>query len=106
MLDELLHKLGLSRYEDLREEERYVYRQWASILTTKDVTIEDLKKFLPGELDRARAEAEKYENSEKRDLFFKAYSRLLTTLTQIITTPAVQREQLRERLKKQFNLEI
>jgi hypothetical protein len=106
MLSELLQKLGISSPDQLTAEEKAVYQQWAATLAAGDVTIDTLRQFLPQELARARREAEKYDNSEKRDLFFKAYCRLLETLAQIIVTPAAQRDQLRERLKQQFNIDV
>jgi hypothetical protein len=106
MFSEILEKLGIKSPDELTPEERAVYQQWAKTFAAAEVTIDTLKQFLPGELARARAEAMKYENSEKRDLFFKAYCRLLDTLTQIIVTPAAQRDQLRERLKQQFHIDV
>ena len=105
MLDQLLEKLGL-KFENLTTEERATYLQWAKVLSTQDISIEDLKKLLPNELERANAELRNYENLPKKQLFYQVYASLLTTLTQMIVTPASQRQALRSHLKKQFNIEI
>jgi hypothetical protein len=103
MISEILQKLGL-KYEDLKDEERKIYDAWSAVLTKPDVTIEDLKRILPAELAKARAEHEKYENSEKAELFWKAYVRILSMLTSIITTPGQEREALKQQLQKKFSL--
>ena len=106
MYDDILKALGLRRMEDLSEEERKTLLTWGKILSTHDVTIDDLKKFLPIELARANRELHDYTNGEKKQTFYQAYASLLEGLTQIITTPATQRDQLRSYLKQRFNLEI
>src|SRR5580700_3767186 len=59
MLDQILQKLGLKSIDDLKPAEKATWMQWATILGKKDVTIEDLKKFLPVELERATVELRK-----------------------------------------------
>jgi Mg2+ and Co2+ transporter CorA len=105
MLNELLEKLGL-KFEDLKDEERKVYEQWSRVLTKPDTTIEDLKKLLPVELARARKEQNDYTNDTKKDLFYKAYIRLLENLTIMITAPSDQRENLKNQLRQQFKIDI
>lgn len=94
----------VSGFEDLNEQEKVIYNAWAVILNKPDPTIDDLKKLLPAELERARKEQNAYENTEKKDLFFKAYIRLLETVTAMIVSPQQEREALKERLRKQFNI--
>jgi hypothetical protein len=103
MINEILQKLGL-KYEDLKDEERRLYDSWSAVLTKPDVTIDDLKKILPAELQKARAEHEKYDNTEKAELFWKAYVRVLSLISSIITTPAAEREALKEKLRKRFDI--
>lgn len=91
-------------YSELKGQERETYLQWSAILNKPDVTIEDLKTLLPAEIERVTIEWRKYENDEKRDLYFKVYARLLQMLTDIITAPAKEREDLKKLLEKQFNL--
>ena len=52
------------------------------------VKVEDLKKILPQEIERAKSELLKYENSKEKDLFHKAYITSLETITKLIITPA------------------
>jgi hypothetical protein len=105
MLSELLYKLGL-KYEDLKPEERKVYEQWSRVLTKPDTTIADLKQLLPQELERSRKEQNDYTNDTKKDLFYKAYIRILENLTLMITAPSEQRENLKNQLRQQFKIDI
>jgi 5-bromo-4-chloroindolyl phosphate hydrolysis protein len=105
LLDQLLEKLGL-KFENLSKEERATYVEWAKILSKTDITIEDLKKVLPKELERANTELRNYENLPKKQVFYQAYASLLATLTQMIVTPASQRQALQAHLKKKFNIDI
>ena len=104
MLREILEKLGVKDFSELKEQERRVYEQWAAMLNKPDTTIDDLKRLLPVELDRARKEQNQFENNERKDLFYKAYIRLLENLSGMIVSPQREREALKERLRKQFNI--
>ena len=105
MIDQILQKLGLKSIDDLKPAEKSTWMQWSTILGKADVTIEDLKKLLPLEVDRAKAELLKYENSKEKDLFHKAYITALETITKLILTPAKERESLKAMLKQKYGIE-
>ena len=104
MIDQILEKLGLKDVSELNEVERATWSEWASILSKQDVTIEDLKAFLPKELERANIELRKFENAKEKDQFYKAYSSLLDTITKFIAGPTKQREALIAFLKQKYKL--
>lgn len=105
MIDKILAKLGLTSIDQLNAAEKATYQGWAAILGKSDVTIEDLKKLLPIEIDKARAELLKFENSKEKDLYQKAYVSVLENLTKIILTPAQERDNLRSMLIQKYGLE-
>lgn len=105
MIELILQKLGLKSIDDLTPAERATWQGWTTILGKADVTIDDLKKILPIELDKARAELLKYDNSPEKDLFHKAYITALETMTKIILTPEKERDNLRAMLKTKYQLE-
>ncbi|HEY1757949.1 MAG TPA: hypothetical protein VGG72_21445 [Bryobacteraceae bacterium] len=105
MLELILQKLGLKSIDDLKPAERATWMQWATILGKKDVTIEDLKKFLPAELERATVELRKHDNSPQKDAYYKAYGDILATIQKFIVTPQKERETLRAMLKQKYQLE-
>lgn len=105
MLTALLEKLGIKSINDLKPAELATYTQWAHILSNGDITIDDLKKLLPIELDRAHAELRKFENSAEKDLFYKAYADLCQNIMKMILGPAKEREQLKAMLKQKYGIE-
>jgi hypothetical protein len=105
MLEEILQKLGLKSIDELKAAERQTWMQWNTILAKRDVTVEDLKKLLPVEIERAKNELLKFENSNEKDLFHKAYITALETITKIIVTPEKERESLKAMLKQKYGLD-
>jgi len=105
MLNYLLEKLGIKSPDDLRPEELKTYQAWAYVLAKPEVSIDDLKKLLPKELERANAELRKFENSAKKDAFYKAYTELCEHITKIIIAPAKERETLKAFLKQKYGIE-
>ena len=104
MLDQILEKLGLKDPSELTQAERDTWGSWAATLAKQDVTIDDLKAFLPKELERANLELRKFENAKEKDQFYKAYSSLLDTITKFISGPTKQREALIAFLKQKYKL--
>jgi hypothetical protein len=105
MLSEFLERIGVRSLDELNAEERRTYQEWSAVLSKPETTIEDLKAFLPKEIERLREELGKYDNSEKRELYFKAALRNMELITKIITTPEKEREQLRAQLQQRFGLQ-
>lgn len=97
-LHNLLEKLGI-KYEDLREDEKKTYEQWSSVLSEPDITIEDLKKFLPSYIANLEQEQNDYQNSEKKDLYLKACIRNAKMIQAFILSP----EQRKAWLEKNIN---
>lgn len=105
MLDQILNKLGLTSIDQLKPDEKATWMRWAAILGKADITIDDLKKFLPIELERATIELRKHENSPQKDSYYKAYGDILSTIQKFIVTPTQERENLKAILNKKYELE-
>jgi hypothetical protein len=105
MLNELLEKLGIKSPEDLKPEELKTYTAWAYILAKPEATIDDLKKLLPKELERANHELQNFDNSDKKEMYYKAYATLCENITKIISAPAQERETLKQFLKTKYGIE-
>lgn len=105
MLNALLEKLGL-KYENLSDEERKTWEIWAKTLTTKDVTLDDLKAFLAAESARAFEELQKWDNTPARELYYKALTHLSTMMQKFISTPASQRDALKAHLRQVFHIDV
>jgi hypothetical protein len=104
-LSDIFKKTGVKGIDDLRPAEQATFRQWEAILTKPETTIEDLKRQLPKELERANHELQSFDNSDKKDMFYKAYAKLLEDITKIIITPEKERDQLKLMLKQKYGLE-
>src|ERR687884_2128121 len=100
-LHSLLEKLGI-KYESLSEEEKKTYEQWSQNLTQKDVTIDDLKKFLPSYIDRLEYYLNSYENSKDKDLYLKAALRNAKMVLAFITGPEKRREWLEKHIEQRL----
>lgn len=106
MLRDLLEKLGIRDYSALTEEEKKTYEAWAATLAGKDATLDDVKRLIQGERERARTELGKFENSKDRQIFFQVLAHLTETLEKFIETPAAQRDALKAHLKQVFHIDI
>jgi hypothetical protein len=104
MLNELLEKLHL-KHEDLKPDELKTYTAWAHVLAKPDPTIDDLRALLPKELERANAELRKFENSDKKDAFYKAYTELCQKIITIISSTTQERDNLKQFLKNKYGIE-
>jgi len=100
-LHNLLEKLGL-RYENLSEEEKKTYTEWSVTLSQPDVSIDDLKKFIPLQIGILENQQNDYENPPKKDLFLKAQIRNLKMIHAFILGP----EQRKAWLEKTINERI
>ena len=105
IFNEILEKIGLKSIDELKPAERETWQAWSKILAKQDVTIDDLKQLLPQEIERAKAELLKYENSKEKDLYYKAYTGVLTIITKLIIAPEQERESLRVMLKQRYGIE-
>ena len=100
-LNSLLERLGLS-YDKLTAEEKKTYEQWSQTLTQKDVTIDDLKKFLPSYIERLEYDQTSYENSKDKDLYLKAAIRNAKMMFAFITGPEKRREWLEKHIEQRL----
>lgn len=101
VLHNLLEKLNL-KYEDLTAEEKKTYEEYTAVLSQPEVTIEDLKAFLPAQLKRLQSEQNEYRNTEKKDLYLKAQIRNLEMIFAFIQGPEARKKWLEETLTKQL----
>lgn len=102
MIDEILKKIGVRGIEDLSDDERTVFLRWQKVLAKPDPTTKDLAELISTEQVRIKSEMESWENSKEKDLYLKAYSRILTFLKTAINAPEDERRRLRAELEQRF----
>lgn len=100
-LHNLLEKLGL-KYEDLTEEERKTYTEWNETLVQSEVTIDDLKKFIPSQIEQLEHSQNDYQNSKEKDLFLKAQIRNLKMIQAFILGPEQRRKWLEQHIQSRI----
>jgi hypothetical protein len=101
-LNKLLEKLNL-KWEDLTEEERKTYNSWASVLSSPSVTIEELKKFIPVQIETLEGQQNRYDNSKDKDLFLKAQLRNLKMINAFILGPEQRKKWLEAHIGQKAN---
>jgi hypothetical protein len=100
-LSQLLDRLKL-KYEDLTEEEKKTYTEWSEILSQSEVTVDDLKKFIPSQIEQLEHQQNDYQNSKEKDLFLKAQIRNLKMIHAFILGPEQRRKWLEDHINKQL----
>lgn len=101
-LHNLLEKLGL-KYENLTEEEKKTYEQWTTELSQPEVTIDDVKKFLPVHIATLENEQNDYQNSKEKDLYLKACIRNAKMIQAFILGPEQRKAWLEKNIEKRIN---
>src|SRR5258708_6275611 len=101
MLDNLLEKLNI-KYESLTEEEKRTYQQWSDTFTQGDVSIDDLKKFLPTYLDGLQHQQNDYDNKPHKDLYLKAAIRNAKMILAFISGPQKRKEWLQKHIEQRM----
>ena len=100
-LNSLLERLGLS-FDKLTEEEKKTYQEWSNVFTQADVSIDDLKKFLPSYIDRLEYDQTSYDNKPNKDLYLKAIIRNAKMMLAFITGPEKRREWLEKHIEQRL----
>ena len=101
-LHKLLESLNLN-FEDLTSDEKKVYGEWAKVLNTPEVTIDDLRKFLGAQIEVMEAQQNDYSNSHDKDLFLKALIRNAKMIQAFITGAEKRREWLDKHISQKIN---
>lgn len=98
-LHKLLEAAGL-KYEDLTSEEKKTYNDWGAVLSAPDISIDDLKAFIPNQLSQLEAEQNDYRNSKEKDLYLKASIRNLKMIHAFILGPEQRKRWLESHIEQ------
>lgn len=107
MFDKLLDGTGL-KFEDLTHEERQTLRQWAEALSTKTLTLEDVKSFVSAQilaLQRQLADLSEPETlwqwlfRRRRDMFVKARLRNYLMIQDFLSGPERAKAAIEQQLQ-------
>lgn len=81
-------------YDELTADEKKTYNEWATILSAPEVSLDDLKKFIPGQLAHLDSEQNDYRNTKDKDLYLKASIRNLKMIHAFILGPEQRKKWL------------
>lgn len=99
-INDILTKLRIKTILDLTEEERKTYQEWEKVLNKQEVTMQELKEFIEGQMAIATEKFLSYKNTEKKDLFLKAQLRNYKSILAFIQSPAINKEFLENHIKQ------
>ncbi len=104
LIERLFAKRGITSAEELRDEERQTLDAWLSVLNKPEPNLGDVAAVLRDEMERAQEALRSYDNSPTKDLYYKAYVRILLVMDAITTTPQKQRDELKAQLEQMLKL--
>jgi hypothetical protein len=100
ILDKIFEKKGINSFDELTLEERKTYERWTEILDKPKISVSDIQTFLQKEDQRLQQELLDYQNSERKQIFLQASSRLTRMLIAIITAPEQEKKQLQVQIEQ------
>lgn len=100
ILDKLLKKRGIASVDELSPEEKVDFENWRKILSKDELTTEDIKNFCLTQVSIIETKWKSYdlENNKKAELI--PYHTVYKTISQVIGSPKVEREQLETQLNQ------
>lgn len=104
MLEEVLKKIGVSEYGELNDFEKQTFDSWQSVLSTKELTVQGIKKFIESQLSINQKEIMKFDNSVMKDIYLKAVIRNLTALDIFLNEKERTKKHLAKQLSEKFNI--
>lgn|SRR3990167_3633320 len=99
MIDDLLSKLGL-KYENLNVAEKETLNQWLDLLSSKNLTVDDIKLYIRQMIYSVEQELTEVKHDSKQDLFLKARLRNYFLLEAFLETPEKAKRALESMLSR------
>jgi hypothetical protein len=102
MLDKLLKKLGVQKYEELNEEEKQTFREWEESLSGRHITNEDYRKFLEMELEKAVINLTEINLSKEDEIFRKVEVKFIKKVLNFLDGPIIEKQLLEKQLESRL----
>ncbi len=103
ILDKLLTKRGIRNFQELDKEEKIQFEEWQRILSKDELTIEDIKVFCRTQCDVIEGKWKDLEISQAKKSEWITAHTIYKTLSQIIESPKVGKENLEKYLNDLVN---
>lgn len=98
ILQRLLTKRGLNSVEELDQEEKQTFQQWQATLTKDELTTEDIRQFIQGQISVIEAKWSDLNVEQARKAELLPYHTVYRMLLQAINSPALARDALEKNL--------
>ena len=100
ILTKLLEKRKIKDVNELDKEERQQFDEWQKILSKDELTIDDVKKFCETQCEIIENKWKDYEIPQAKKAEWITAHVIYRTLSQIINSPKVGRDQLEQYLNE------
>lgn len=103
ILDKFLHKRGIKSVIELEPEERETFKHWEGVLSKGEVTVDSIKQFCENQLKAIELKWRDLDNVKEKNERLIILHTIYSTLLQVITAPAIEKENLEKYLEEQIN---
>ncbi len=103
ILDQLLKKIGVSKYEELNSDEKATFKNWENVLSGRRLTDEDVVAFLEKERHNAVLRLVEVNLSKEDEIFRKVEVRFISKLLEFLNSPKVEKEVFEKQLENNIN---
>ena len=100
ILSRFLEKRKIKDVNELDKEERQQFETWQKILSKEELTIDDVKKFCEAQCDLIENKWKDYDIPQAKKAEWITAHTIYSTLSQIMESPKVGREQLEQYLNE------
>lgn len=98
ILERLLRKRGLNSVDELDKEEKQTFEQWQATLTKDELTTEDIRQFIVGQISVIEAKWSDMNLDQAKKAEFLPYHTVYRMLLSAINSPAMARDALEKNL--------
>ena len=104
ILSRILQKRGIKSFNELENEEKKTFESWEKILSKNtEVTLQDIRKFCQTQCSIIEGKWKDYEMPQSKKAEMLPYFVVYRTLSSIIDSPDVEKEQLEKYLNQLLN---
>ena len=103
-LSKILEEAGIKDFTEMNDLEKKTFEQYQQILSSPDITINDLKKIIPAQIQHLQNQVNDYDISPLKAIYLKARIKNMQFLEKMIVGPAKEKKRLVHELKNKFNI--
>ena len=102
LLSKFIRKIGVSKYDDLNEEEKNTFREWETALSGRQITDKEYRDFLETERELAINRMTEVDLSKEADIFRKVEVRFIKKIIGFLDMPKIQKVLLEKQIESRI----